>query len=498
MKKEIPAVLLIVILTAFTRIFNLLNIPLFTDEAIYIRWAQIGLSDPAQRFISLTDGKQPLLTWLMYPALKIFSDPLFAGRIVSSFSGIFAVIGMYFLTRELFGRKAAFISAIVYILSPFTLIYDRLALMDSLLAAFCIWSLYLEMLLVKKQRLDIALLLGWCVGLGMLTKSSALFYLLLMPVTLLLFDFRKIGVLKRLVKWAGFAAVSVVESQIIYNLLRLSPWFYIIELKNYSFIMTPKEFLSSNLATFIPNLDGLTQIFTGYMTIPYLLLLIFGLYTAVRGSDRRITMLFLWFVIPFISFAAFAKVIFPRFILFMTVPLFAVIAYAVSVLSEKMKGMNKAWFPLLMLCLSGYVLYTDFQLLSEPFRAAIPRIDRNQLFDNWPSGYGVREVVTFLNEKSKLGKVVVGTEGTFGLFPAGLEMYLINNPNVEIHGYWPVSGVPGQLLAAAKEFPTYLVFKERENIPSEWPLRLVDKYRRGSGNSYMYFYQVDLTKIPSQ
>ncbi len=93
---------LLALITFITRVINLTLIPIFTDEAIYIRWAQIGLADPAHRFIALTDGKQPLFTWLMYPMLKIFSDPLIAGRFVSVLTGIVAVIGVYMVGRMLF------------------------------------------------------------------------------------------------------------------------------------------------------------------------------------------------------------------------------------------------------------------------------------------------------------------------------------------------------------------------------------------------------------
>src|SRR3989344_7406580 len=59
-----------------SRLFNLTIIPIFTDEAIYLRWAQIALTDPRWRFISLIDGKQPLFIWLLLPVLKLMSDPL--------------------------------------------------------------------------------------------------------------------------------------------------------------------------------------------------------------------------------------------------------------------------------------------------------------------------------------------------------------------------------------------------------------------------------------
>src|SRR3989339_157604 len=87
-------ILAVSVMAAFfvSRLINLTLIPIFTDEAIYLRWAQIGLADPRWRFISLTDGKQPLLIWLFYPALKLISDPLIAGRIVSIVCGFFSLI----------------------------------------------------------------------------------------------------------------------------------------------------------------------------------------------------------------------------------------------------------------------------------------------------------------------------------------------------------------------------------------------------------------------
>ena len=56
--------------------YNLTSFPIFVDEAIYGRWSQIALHDAAWRFISLTDGKQPLFMWMTMPMFKLFIDPL--------------------------------------------------------------------------------------------------------------------------------------------------------------------------------------------------------------------------------------------------------------------------------------------------------------------------------------------------------------------------------------------------------------------------------------
>lgn len=486
---ELLIPLIISAVTFILRVVNLLNIPIFTDEAIYIRWAQVGLNDPAQRYISLTDGKQPLLTWLMYPTLKIFSDPLFAGRFVSVLSGVFAALGIYFLARELFGRKTAVIASIIYIFSPFALLYDRLALYDSLLAGFGVWCLYLSVLLVRRLRLDTALLLGMTAGLGVLTKSSAWIYLMLSPFSIILFDFKSKKKVKRLFIWLGFLTVSTAIAEVMYNSLRLSPWFYLIRQKNYSFIMTPAEFLKKPFELFFPNLNGLMSFLIPYLTLPILLVILIGLVMAVVRKDTKIIYLFLWFIVPFLSLGVIGVVIFPRFILFMVMPLFII---AASVISDLTVILRKQTVLLIFIIAAIFVypVYQSFLIITFPVEAAIPTNDRNQLFNDWPSGYGTREVIAYLTEKAKSGKIVVGTEGTFGLNPAVYEIYLKTNKNVEILGFWPVGEIPAVLLISAQKYPTYLIFKDTQKVPDNWPLKLIGKYRRGNGNTFLLFYQV--------
>lgn len=490
---EVILVIILSLVTFIFRIVNLLGIPIFTDEAIYVRWAQIGLADPAHRYISLTDGKQPLLTWLMYPFLYIFQDPLFAGRFVSVLSSVFAVVGIYLLSRELFGKKTAIFASLIYLFSPFTTVYDRLALMDGLLASLCIWCLYLEILLVRFQRLDTALLLGMTIGAGLLTKSSASFFLYLMPASLILFDLKEKKKFYRFLKWLGLAFISFIIAQVIYNSLRLSPWFYIIEQKNHTFIITLDEFLISPFTYFLGNLHGLLSMFVSYLTIPITLTVIAGCFLGIFKKEKKILYLFLWFIIPFLSLAAFGKILFPRFILFMVMPLFVIAAYFLSGISSVAFRKARILF-ILVILIFIYPAYQSFILITSPVDAAIPSTDRNQLFDQWPSGYGVKEVISYLKEKSASEKIVVGTEGTFGLFPAALEIYLGTNKNVEIHGFWPVGEVPQKLVESALEHPTFLIFKERKIVPDDWPLTLVAKYRRGKGDTYLLFYRVNLTK----
>lgn len=489
---EIITLFILSLVTFITRLTNLLNIPIFTDEAIYIRWAQIGLNDPANRYISLTDGKQPLLTWLMYPFLMIFHDPLFAGRFVSVLVSVFSGIGIYLLAKLFFTKKIALISSILYIIIPFYLLYDRLALMDSLLSMFCIWSIYLSILSVKFQRLDVALINGIIIGLGLLTKSSALFFILLLPAGLLLMDYSNKKWKNLCLKWICLFLLTVLIAQVMYNSLRLSPWFYLIEQKNYTFVFTISEFLQDPFSKFFSNLNTLLIILSSYLTIPIDILVLIGIFIGIRKRDLKIGYLLLWFIVPLLALSAFGKVIYPRFMLFMSVPLLVIAAYALDRLINLIK--NKKLVYVLWLLVIIYPLFQSGLILFNPKEVSIPSSDRNQLFDDWPSGYGVNEVIYFIEKQSRNGKVVIGTEGTFGLFPAVFEIYLGTNKNIEIYGFWPVNQVPSILLEKSKQYPTYLVFKEKQIVPDDWPIKLVAKYQRGTGNTYLLFYQVKPVK----
>src|SRR3989344_2405472 len=134
-KYKIPIIFCLFLLFLYlaSRLLTISQLPLFTDEAIYVRWAQIAKNDANWRFISLTDGKQPLFIWFVIVAMKFINDPLVAARVVSVFAGIGTSIGLFFVTRQLFRNYwIGIISASLYVIYSFALVYDRMALYDGL------------------------------------------------------------------------------------------------------------------------------------------------------------------------------------------------------------------------------------------------------------------------------------------------------------------------------------------------------------------------------
>jgi len=412
-----------------------------------------------------------------------------AGRLVSVVAGFFSLLGMFLLGWEVSkNKKVGFICTLFYLVTPFFLVYDRLALMDSLLASFAIWSLYLTILLIRTLRLDVALILGMVIGGGLLTKSSANFFLYLIPVSLILFPWKKKGKWLLFGRWLGLVLIVVFISQLINNAQRLSPFYYIVALKNKNFIIGFSEFWQQPFRLFLGNLRGLTTWLVGYLTLPTSLLMVISSLWAIKKNFKLSTLLLFWFIIPFLGLAAFGKIIYPRFILFMIPPIILLAAQFLSEVGELVK--SKILKIVFLFLLFAPSIYFDLRLLTAPVLAPYPLADRQQFLNDWPSGFGVWEAVAYFKEESKKGKIFIATEGTFGLFPAAFELYLGRDKNITIKGYWPLSEISSEFLKEAKTQPTYVVFKEKQEIPTSWPLNLVLEVRRGNGPTFLRVYKV--------
>lgn len=474
-----------------TRVINLGIIPIFTDEAIYTYWAQVALHDPAQRYISLEDGKQPLFIWLAAIMQKIVPDPLFATRSVSILAGVASLVGIYLLANHLFGKKVARIATLLYVVLPFTLLYDRMALYDSLLTALIIYSVYFSIKLAQKPKLENALMAGIFIGLGLITKSSALLYLILIPAPLLIFLPPNSQIKKTFIKWVPLAALSAFIAQVMYNSLRLSPLFYMINRKNLTFIKPVSEFIKEPFSLFLPNIKSMIDWQFSYLGLPIALFFISVLFYSLIKKEKKLYLLFVYMAFPFLGEAFFNTVLYPRFMLFYF-PFFIIILSWGAVEIGKKFSKKPYLNYLLAILLLIYPASSSYFLLTSPTSTNIASSDKNQYIEQWPAGYGVKEIVSLLKEQVKQGDVYVATEGTFGLLPYAFKVYFFNQPNPQIDGFWPLdqNNLPQQIINTAKIKKSYLVFNENQKEISNPHLKFIDKFQKGKSDTYMRIYEV--------
>lgn len=510
-KHLFPELLLMPVLCVLyfaTRLYGIMSLPIFTDEAIYTRWAQIARLDSNWRFISLTDGKQPSFVWIDMVLMKFFNDPLLSGRMVSVVAGFIAMVGIYFLTREIFNsdekkfpnsREIALTACLLFVFFPFSLVYDRMAIYDSLVAAFFVWTLYFQVILVRKIRLDVAMVLGFVIGGAVLTKSSGFLSMYLTPFLLFIFDFRKKALKSRLFIFFVYSLVGIFIANIMYAVLRLSPFYHIIDEKNNIFVYTVKDWLDftfmSKINNFLSNGRGLLDWFFTYLTFPYIILAIASFIVTKKFFKEKI-ILVLWFSIPFLLLCIFGKTLYPRYILFMVMPLLPLIAFSIYFLFHKYTSLLVR---LVLLIVVGILpIRMFYYVLFDLPHAPIPKLDLEQYINGWPAGGGIKESVEYFKEQSADGPIFIATQGTFGLLPSSYEIYLLQNHNITIKGYWPTNEkIPEEVLKTSQKIPTYFVFYQDCRLcqfpgdaPDSWPLEKIISYQKGIGNTYLTVYKV--------
>jgi 4-amino-4-deoxy-L-arabinose transferase-like glycosyltransferase len=451
--------------------------PVFGDEAIYIRWSQVMRVEPSLRFVPQSDGKQPLFMWATIPFLKIFEDPLFAGRMLSVYTGIITTAGVIILTLLLFkSKKTALFAGILYAICPFSLFFDSLALADSMLSMFGVWTLVFAVTTIKKLRLDTAMLAGFSLGGALLTKSPASFFAILIPLTLIMY------------KWPK-------------NL----------KIRNKDYVYPTSHLFTSLLDPLLPYLHRILE----YLWIvgPGLIFLLFGVGVLVgmKKFKRETLLLLAWGIVPIFTVAEFSKTMTARYIYFSLPYLFIVSAISFIVLVENIAKRGylycyqfvlKKFLIIAFLIFITHSIYIDYQLIVKPQAASLPRSERSGYFEEWTAGYGINEVSQFLRTQYKNSpdqKIVVGTEGYFGTLPDGLQIYLNDIPEITIIGIGqPIKEIPEPLLES-KTFgnKTYLVVNDSRMLfeVEEKKLRLINTYKKAlrpdETRENLLFYEVE-------
>lgn len=465
-----------------TRLVNLDVLPVFADEAIYIRWAQLIWQKTYYFFIPLSDGKTPLFMWLLAPLLKLRVDPLLTGRVLSVASGLATLIGVYFLTKTLFNKKTALLASILVILQPFLLFYDRLSLTDSLLTALVIWSVYFSYQLFCRQSLTNGIILGFLAGLVLLTKPSGLLFLLL---NVLFVPLKKI---KSIIKPGALAAAISLG---MYNFLRLSSAFPLINSRSQDYLRSNQEIIHGFFRYFLPTFKVFFSWLVSYLSWPAILLIIISIFLAITKKTKIIIILFVWALVPLLVQVSIGKIIYPRYLL-------PIIPFLLIILSWGLTRIKLSW--LLAIIFLFYWFKFDWFLLTNPAQAPLDPWERGQYLQQWSSGYGLKEIKDYLNNLPQDQQILVATEGSFGTLPNGLQIFFNQSKHVEILGVgFPDKTVSPAMEQALKEGKrVYLVANyNRYNFSAAERLSLIAEYPRpgepalsGREGEKLVFYEV--------
>lgn len=518
----------ILLLALALRLANLTILPVFGDEAIYIRWSQIMGAEPGLRFVPLTDGKQPLFMWVLMFIVRRFQDPLYISRLTSVFYGMGTLVGVFALSNVLFSRlefmsglgskrplrqvqddenrnarKIALVAALFWAISPYSVFYDRLALVDSMLAMFGVWTLVFSVLTVRYMRFDFAMVCGFFLGGALLTKSPGIYFAVMLPIVWIVSKWpqRNKGVkagrreLVHLIKLGLLTATTLIIAFAMYNILRLGESFHMIAIRNKDYVYPINQLLKSPLDPLVPNINKAFDwiwIIGPSVIVVFLLVSIFYLvkkygsfdFKKIKRPNPALALLFIWSVAPIVVSAVYAKVFAPRYILFCLPTLF-IFCSLVFVYSYKNVLVKRVlYFGLVIFVLQS--LLTDYLLLTQPDKAKLPRILRSGYLEEWTSGTGIKEASLLIRDEYRnnpQNKIVVGTEGYFGTLPDGLQMYLNDLPEIIIIGVGLDLGEVPESLIESKDAgnTTYLLINDSrfKADPAEVGLKLIKAYPKG-------------------
>ena len=481
---QTKSLILLIIAYGVSRISFITSLPIFTDESIYIFWAKVIATSHSQWFISLTDGKPPLLIWMIASLLTFFPNDayLLAGRLPSVFAGMMSVIALWLLAGVLFkSQKAQIIVCVLYIIHPFTFLYDRMALFDSLLSSALLWSTYFALRTAKTLQLRDTLLWGLALGIGFLSKPTAMLFVVLTPIVALIYG-TTLYKTSKVISLIRLSIVAVVIGEVINNLQRLSSVYYLAGVKNSQFQLPLSGLLKDPFQLTFGNTRGFMTWIIEYYTVPFFILVIVGFFVLFLARWKTGLILFLLFAVPILGLATIGREIFPRYILFTTpYALLAVTGLFVVLWEGKVKYVSVLLVALSLFCLPLSLF--SFRIMTNPASAPLPPTDYRQLVSEHPSGYGLEKVYDFLNNRSMNRPVTVVTQGTFGLYPYAFTLEYWGNPNVAVMSRWPLDTLDQEIYDLQKEREVYVILKEHDSIPSTLPVREVLRVEK-PGNRY--------------
>ncbi|MGH7203009.1 MAG: hypothetical protein ACREHC_01030, partial [Candidatus Levyibacteriota bacterium] len=287
----------------------------------------------------------------------------------------------------------------------------------------------------------------------------------------------------------------------------LSPLPNVTSEKNNTFYYPISEWIHHPFQFFIGNFQGMTTPLLGYLTIPYILLVLVALFYLKKNVKEKV-MLLIYFLLPYVGFALIGKEIFARYVFFMSLPLLLLAGWGFGYLIDLLvkqwhikAHMRFGTAGIIAFIFLLYPAYVSLSFATNPITAPIPDADKTQYVTAWTSGWGLKDAVAYFQNQAQSGPIYIATEGTFGLYPQGLELYLSKNPNVSIKGYyWEITKeFPKDLAEKAKTMPTFFIFYQPcpggicdrpGNAPSGWPVTAVQTYSQPDTKTRIVIYRV--------
>lgn len=468
------------------------SLPIFADEAIYVRWTQLMIDDWNQyAFFSLNDGKTPLLYWLLIPTQLLPFDNVISARLFSVLVGFLQIIAMGWVAYVFSARRLGIVlSMALTAFLPFWFFHHNFVLLDGFLTLWLTLFLGVTQLLFThiSRRLDsktdtlkynpgesvkrfgkniflliwdarfLILLNGSIFGLALLTKLPAILAVPAFFILVFYFPFNEHRSSKpnhtnlpihHIIIRSLALVISIAIGISIFAVLFFHPAFPQLFSRGGDFLFPVSDILFGGAwKDTIPNIPNYIYTFFTYLTPPVSFIIIASLFYKY-GKARAHTLFWMgiFFLLPIMILG---RVVYPRYLfpasLFFTLSA----ALTIETMAFKIKEQTVSILGFvtalaLALLVSNTVSISASYIYiyaTNPNELPLTSADAGQYLYEWSAGYGIKETSALLLEMAKDGNVIAATEGSFGTLPDGIMAYLHNKDltNVFLDGIgYPLS-----------------------------------------------------------
>ncbi len=418
----------------------------------------------------------------------IINNLLIGARLVTIFFGFFTLVGIYLVTRQIADKKTSIIASLFYIISPYSLFFDRLALMDSAVCGIAIWSLYFTIQIINKKNLINFICLGLIMGLGLWIKTSSVFYVFL-PITTLSFHayflWRKDNSSKypnRILRYLGFS-LCIVFLMII---PLISNEYYPIHwslLSQYTYSLL--SVFSLNIVLWFSNFTNITSWLFFYITP---VLFIFGLLSIVVFiKNIKYFPVIVWIIFPLFYEIFYAKLLTSRHVLVLAIPIYVLAGCCISKLLQRSSKIG--YLMLIMIFLWG-ALY-DLVLVTNPIHYQDLYIlnsknDLSGYFTGFSSGYAVDDAIKYLRKQMLIQPITVVMHNDHGNPEDAVVAYLNYSKNIEILLITDKSEITGLMNKSVR--PLYFVSRGGYSMGLEKNLKSGMIFKKPKDSEYIGVY----------
>ncbi|MGH7203538.1 MAG: ArnT family glycosyltransferase, partial [Candidatus Levyibacteriota bacterium] len=422
----------------------------------YIRYGMHQLHEPDHQPYSLLIGKEPLMPLLYAIFGTLSGDYLVGARIVTVLFGALTLLGLYLFIKKITDKRVALVAGLLYVFAPYTLFFDRLALLDSGVSTIVVWSLYFSYKLFQNSRWLDAFSLGVVTGLGLWIKTSTLFYILL-PIlsygALYLFD--NAAEEKKISKIKMFGTALVLALLIFLPLFSNALYpehMKLLQQYTYPFFSV----FSFPLGVWWKNLSDVTSWVFFYLTPPLCLLAVGSI--ILFWKKKEMWLVSIWLLVPLVYEILYAKLFTSRHALLLVIPLLIFAAFGWYHLLRKNKAIAYSFVGLILLWSSVY----NFRLLTDPqtypsLYAGPARVDLEPYVYGFSSGYGVLDAIVYLQQQSTQQHIVVLVRNDHGNPEDAVIGYLIYNPNISVVPIHDATQLPQVFSQIDTSVPVYFV-----------------------------------------